>query len=144
MTTKGLVVTLALDCCFSGSVLGENEEDCASVRNVVHEAPIEGATDIDDRIEVLAAGLMCEGLVLMDRNMRTLAPSQCFRSALEDDSMTIYLIPAVDMGQIPDMERQIAGLKRPASDDLLDGSQPRKRQAIGSRPMRYLVAIHGA
>jgi len=110
----------------------------------VHEAPIDGATDIDDRIELLAAGFMCEGLVLMDRNMRTLAPSQCFRSALEDDSMTIYLIPDVDMGQIPDMERQIAGLKRPASDDLLDGSQPRKRQAIGSRPMRYLVAIHGA
>ncbi|KAK5078787.1 hypothetical protein LTR64_002797 [Lithohypha guttulata] len=106
----------------------------------VHEAPIDSATDIDDRIELLAAGFMCEGLVLMDRNMRTLAPSQCFRSALEDNSMTIYLIRDVDMGQLLDMECQIAGLKRSASDDLLDGSQPRKRQAIGSGPMRYLVA----
>lgn len=93
-----------------------------------------------DRVELVAADFMHQGLVLMDSDTRTLAPSQCFRSALDDRSLAVYLVPEVDMSRVPDMERKIAGTKRRASDELMAESRPHKVQVTGNAPLQYLIA----
>lgn len=108
---------------------------------LVHEVPIDG--EVDSRMESAAANFMRQSLVLMDRDTRTLAPSQCLRSVLDDSSLTVYLVPAVDMNQVPDLERTIAGMKRRASDDLDAQSRPRKIQVTGDAQSQYLIAKHG-
>lgn len=91
---------------------------------------------IDDdgpNVESVADDFMRQGLVALDTSLRTLAPSQCLRSALHDDLHRIFLVPAVDMNEntVSDIQAKVAGTKRRASDDLLDQARPRKIQLIG-------------
>lgn len=109
---------------------------------VIHEEPVHSADG--SRIGRVAASFVREGLIPVDSAIRTLAPSQCLRSALEDSSLMVYFVPAINMNHIRDIERQIAGMKRRASDDLMAQSRPRKIQVTGEAPSQFLVATDGA
>ncbi len=96
---------------------------------VVEEIP---ATN-DRVIEQVAARYASHGHFPFSSDLRSLAPSQCSRSALEDGTGTIVLIPerAVSQAEMRKVNlAQKATLKRAASRELSEG-RPRKFHVIG-------------
>jgi hypothetical protein len=75
----------------------------------------------DSHVEEVAWKFAAQGAALFDTDLRSLAPSQCLRSALKDNSNTI-LVVAEDSLQKTLSSR--SNLKRPADKELK--GRPRK------------------
>lgn len=85
--------------------------------------------DINDtEVNALAASYNSEGIVTMNTNLRSLAPSQCLQAALEDEDHTIILISNEELNDnaLSELKQQAKTLKRAASDELIDQNRPRK------------------
>lgn len=112
----------------------------AGTVSLVHEERVDDNND--SHIEQIATDYVRQGFVLRDTDLRTLAPSQCLRSALEDDSHTVLLVTAYDWdhASTQNIEKQLAGTKRRASDELQHQARPRKARVVGQGPSRYMLA----
>lgn len=95
-----------------------------------------------DTIEHVAEDFVRQDLVLYDTDLHALEPSQCFEAAMSDPAHTIVLVrpehwnDALTHGIL----RQVAGIKRPASEDLERRARPRKVQMVGQGASRYALA----
>jgi len=112
----------------------------AGTVSLVHEERVDDNND--SHVEHIATDYVRQGFVLRDPDFRTLAPSQCLRSALEDDSHTVLLVTADewDRTSAQKIEKQLAGTKRRASDELQHQARPRKARVVEQGPSRYLLA----
>lgn len=92
--------------------------------------------------EATAQDFAQRGLVAMSANLRSLAPSQCLRTALDDDSRTIFLVPVADMSHdvAHEIQAKISGTKRHVDSGQLDHDRPHKIRIIDNKPLRDLVA----
>ena len=91
-----------------------------SEQTVVEEVTV--IDPFDSHVEQVAWKFAGQGMALFDTNFRSLAPSQCLRSALKDDSNTIIVVAEESLQKTLSASR--SNLKRQASEEL--SGRPRK------------------
>ena len=75
----------------------------------------------DSHVEEVAWEFAAQGIALFDTNLRSLAPPQCLRSALKDNSNTILVVAEESLEETLSSR---SNLKRPANKEL--AGRPRK------------------
>lgn len=107
---------------------------------VVRTEPLRG-DQVEHQVQRVARDFLQQGLILTDDQSRSITPAQCLRSALNDDQLAIYLVPAHRRNHMYDIECAMKGVKRPGSHELDDSSRPHKLQILGRTQPEWLVAV---
>ena len=107
---------------------------------IVRTEPLQG-DQVDYRVQRVARDFLLQGLVLTDDQFRSVTPAQCLRSALNDDQLAIYLVPAHRRNHMYDIECAMKGVKRPGSDELDDSSRPHKLRVLGHTQPEWFAAV---